>query len=307
MNKKLRLLLPLLLLLAILCLAVQYIRSHDIAILNPGGIIGTKQRNLLVFATVLGMVVVIPVFIMTAVFAWRYRASNTKAQYRPEWAQNHLLEAVWWGIPIVIIIILSIVTWRSTHDLDPYKPLASDVPPVTIQVVALQWKWLFIYPDEGIATVNYIRFPEKTPVNFEIAADAPMNSFWIPKLGGQIYAMNGMVTKLHLEAYEPGEYDGYSANISGEGFASMKFKAQSTTRAEYDDWVTAVKADGDTLSHAAYASLSQPSTKHPVVTYRAVADDLYDTIVMKYMDHAHEGHSYGTEHDSHGISGGHQH
>lgn len=310
MNKKLKILLPILLFAGIATLFAYLIRINDIAILNPSGTIAEKQRNLLVFATLLGMIVVVPVFIMTATFAYRYREGNKKAAYRPDWDKNHWLEAVWWGIPIVIIIILSIVTWRTTHDLDPYKPLETDTPPVTIQVVALQWKWLFIYPDQNIATVNYIQVPEKTPINFEIAADAPMNSFWIPKLGGQVYAMNGMVTKLHLQADEIGEYDGVSSNISGEGFASMRFKVRATTRVEFDEWVASVKRGTATLDHEEYAKLAQPTSKHPVTTYSAADHDLYDTIVMKYMDHTMQPDGETDEHANHAgheINSGHQH
>ncbi len=307
MNKKLRILLPLLFVLVAGVLLVNFVRTHDIAILNPSGTIGDKQRNLLVFATLLGMVVIIPVFVMTALFAWRYREGNKKAAYKPEWDKNHWLEAIWWGIPVIIILILSVVTWRSTHELDPYRALESDKNPVTIQVVALQWKWLFIYPEQNIATVNYIQFPEHTPLNFEITADAPMNSFWIPKLGGQIYAMNGMVTKLHLQAHEIGEYDGMSANISGEGFASMKFKARSSTYDEFDKWVNSVKKGKGILDHVEYAKLVQPSMKHPVVTYASTDQGLYDTIVMKYMDHAHQEKTPEQAHDDHDVSSGHQH
>lgn len=308
MNKKLRILLPFLLLVGLVGMFAYFVRTNDLAILNPSGTIADKQRNLLVFATLLGMVVVLPVFVMTAVFAWRYRAGNKKAAYKPDWDKNHWLEAIWWGIPVIIILILSVVTWRSTHDLDPYKPLESDRKPVTIQVVALQWKWLFIYPEQNIATVNYVQFPENTPVNFEITADAPMNSFWIPKLGGQIYAMNGMVTKLHLQAHEPGEYDGLSANISGEGFASMKFKARSSTQADFESWVSAVKRQEAVLSHAEYAVLAQPTTKHPVTLYASADKDLYDTIVMKYMEHTHAKQEAEHEHEpNHEISGVHQH
>lgn len=307
MQKKLKILLPVLLLLGVVGLFTYLIRTNDIAVLNPSGTIAQKQRNLLVFATLLGMVVVVPVFIMTAVFAWRYRASNTKAAYKPDWDQNHWLEAVWWGVPIVIIIILSVVTWRSTHDLDPYKPLDSDKSPVTIQVVALQWKWLFIYPEENIATVNYAQFPVDTPVNFEIAADAPMNSFWIPKLAGQIYAMNGMVTKLHIQANELGEFDGVSANISGEGFAGMKFKVRSSTQEEFDAWVAAVKEGDVDLTNDEYNKLMQPTKNHPVATYASADEDLYDTIVMKYMDHNQDGVHASYGHEGYEASEGHQH
>jgi len=286
MSKKVRIAIPLLLLAGVVAVLVVFLRSNDIAILSPAGTIADKQRNLLVFATLLGMTVVVPVFAMTILFARKYREGNKKAAYKPDWSSNHALEFIWWGIPIVIIVILSVVTWKSSHELDPYRPLTSEKPPVTIQVVALQWKWLFIYPEQNIATVNFVQFPEDTPVNFEITADAPMNSFWIPKLGGQVYAMNGMVTKLHLLAHDPGEYEGSSANISGEGFAGMKFMAKSSTRADFDDWVQSVQQSENRLTLQEYEELAKPSKNNPITVYSSKVSDLHDTIVMKYMNHA---------------------
>lgn len=288
MSKKVRIAIPLLLLAGVVAVLIVFLRSHDVAILSPAGTVAEKQRNLLVFATLLGMIVIIPVFAMTILFAWKYRAGNKNSVYKPEWSSNHALELVWWGIPILIIIVLSIVTWRSSHELDPYRPLASDKQPVTIQVVALQWKWLFIYPQQNIATVNFVQFPEDTPVNFEITSDAPMNSFWIPKLGGQVYAMNGMVTKLHLQAHEPGEYDGVSANISGEGFAGMKFVAKSSTQADFDHWVQSVQQSENRLTLEEYEEVAKPSKNNPAAFYSSKVANLHDTIVMKYMDHANE-------------------
>lgn len=305
MRNKSRIILAVSLFLIAVILLVFFLRNNDIAILNPAGTVAEKQKNLLVFATLLGMTVIVPVFVMTILFAWKYRASNNKADYKPEWSSNHWLEAVWWGIPIIIILILSVVTWRSSHSLDPYKPLQSDKSPITIQVVAMQWKWLFIYPEQNIATVNLVQFPEDTPINFEITADAPMNSFWIPKLGGQIYAMNGMVTKLHLEASDQGEYQGSSANISGEGFSGMKFVAKATSQTDFDDWVRSVKHSGSSLTIDGYKQLAKPSKNHPVTMYSSRSAELYDTIVMKYMGHGtlygdmSNDKKEGGEHDVH--------
>lgn len=263
--------------------AVWYVGSLDIAILNPKGIVAFKQYNLLVFTTLLGFIVIIPVFAMAIFIAWRYREGNTKAKYTPNVSSNRLAETIWWGIPIILIGILSVVTWTSTHDLDPHKPLASTAKPVKVQVVALDWKWLFIYPEQNIATVNYVQFPVNRPVNFEITADAPMNSFWIPQLAGQIYAMPGMSTKLHLNANEIGSYKGLSANISGEGFADMKFTAKATTKAEFDAWVIAVKRSDQKLTADTYAQLAKQSKNTPIAYYASSTAGLYDTIVMKYM------------------------
>lgn len=284
MKKKFSFLIPISLLIITIGVLFYFAKINDLSVISPHGAVGIKQRNLLVFATLLGMIVIIPVFMMAGFFAWRYREGNTKTTYKPNWDKNHLLEAVWWGIPIIIIVILSVVTWRSTHELDPFRPLESDKQPVRIQVVALRWKWLFIYPDQGFATVNHVQFPEKTPINFEITADAPMNSFWIPSLGGQIYAMNGMTTKLHLEANEPGEYAGVSSNISGEGFASMNFRAVATDTNGFNKWIEESKQRFEELDLHEYNNLSQPTIKQPETVYGSVDNNLYDKIVMKYMD-----------------------
>lgn len=257
--------------------------GSTVAILQPKGIIAEQQRDLLVFATLLSLVVIVPVYVLTIMIAIRYRMGNKKATYTPDWDHNRKLEAVWWGVPIVIILVLSVVTWRSSHALDPFKPLSSGYNPVTIQVVALEWKWLFIYPEQNIATVNYIRFPEDAPVNFVITADAPMNSFWIPELGGQVYAMNGMKTKLHLQANTPGTFKGSSANLSGEGFAAMKFTAEATSQADFYQWVQDRKKAAGTLDKQQYAELSKPSKDVNARFYGNVDSGLYDSIVMKYM------------------------
>ncbi len=188
------------------------------AILNPKGQIGHDEKQLLITSVVLMLIVVIPVIVMTIAFAWKYRASNTKARYEPDWSHSTAIEVVVWSIPCVIILVLAVLTWRSSHALDPYRPLDSDVKPITIEAVSLDWKWMFIYPDQNIATVNEIAFPVHTPLNFKITSDTVMNSFFIPHLGTMIYAMAGMETKLHLVANEPGEYFGLSTNYSGHGF-----------------------------------------------------------------------------------------
>lgn len=263
--------------------SVWILKDQTFAVLDPKGIIAEKQRNLLVFTVLLSMVVIIPVFVMASVIAWRYREGNKQATYSPEWDHNKKLETIWWGIPILIIALLSVITWFSSHDLDPYKPLDSKTEPLNVQVVALQWKWLFIYPEHGIATVNYVQFPEDTPVNFTITSDAPMNSFWIPQLGGQVYAMNGMSTKLHLMADEQGRYSGSSANISGEGFADMKFVAEATTHETFSTWMRTVKDSSNPLTLQSYNILSKPSIESTPLTYSNSEHNLYDTIIMKHM------------------------
>lgn len=276
----------------IVALAIGYFSGVSIDVLQPQGEVAAKQRDLIVFTLALSLVVVVPVFFMLFYFAWQYREGNHKAHYTPNWDGNRWLEVVWWGIPCIIIGILSVITWQSSHELDPYKPLVSDVKPVKVQVVALQWKWLFIYPELGIATTNDLRFPEKTPVNFEITADAPMNSFWIPSLGGQVYAMSGMTTKLHLKADTTGVYKGSSANISGEGYADMAFTARSLTARDFVAWVTHVKATGGALDTGRYAVVAQPAIVKEPDYFVLKEDDVYTDIIMKYMmpEHTAGGH-----------------
>ena len=264
-------------------LFLPLISSAYSVILEPKGIIALAERNLMLTTTILMLIVVIPVYILIFSFVWKYRAGNTKARYTPDWSNNKMLEAVWWAIPGIIILLLGMLTWKSTHDLDPYKPIESTEKPIIIEVVALDWKWLFIYPGEHIATVNFVEFPEKTPVNFVITADAPMNSFWIPQLGGQIYAMAGMRTQLHLMADGVGDYAGASANFSGPGFSGMKFIARSASRQDFDGWVGSVKMSPNILNSGSYGQLAKPSSNDPIVYYSSVAEGLYNDIIMKFM------------------------
>lgn len=260
-----------------------YMSSHNMGVFNPKGIISLAEMNLIVTTTLLMLIVVIPVFIMLAVFSWRYRAGNTKAKYSPDWHRSMVLEVIWWTIPIIIIAIIARMTWVSSHDLDPYKPIASSIEPITIQVVALEWKWLFIYPDQNIATVNFVQLPIDTPINFRITGDAPMNSFWIPQLAGQIYAMAGMDTALHMLASEEGDYAGVSANYSGVGFSGMKFTARASSQDEFDQWVRTVRMSPDLLSIDEYAKLAEKSRDNEVSHYSSVHRGLYDKIIMKFM------------------------
>jgi len=268
---------------AFLAAVLGLVSRHASPILNPQGTIAEQEKHLMIVATLLMLVVVVPVFILTFGIAWRYRADNLKPVYAPEWDNNPWAESVWWGIPCLIIGILAVITWNSSHVLDPSQALASSNQPITIQVVALQWKWLFIYPGQHIATTNYVEFPENTPVHFEITADAPMNSFWIPQLGSQIYAMPGMTTQLNLMADTAGQYAGSSANLSGAGFAHMQFTAISTTAPGFDAWVTAAKKSTSHLNAAEYTNLEQPSEDTPQASYTLATPDLYDQIMMKFM------------------------
>ncbi len=285
MGKKYKIVFGVLVLIAAIVALALYLKTVNVEVFNPKGIIAEKQRNLIVFAAILSLVVIVPVFTLLFTFLFKYRETNSKAKYTPDWDSNKLYEAIWWGIPIVIIFTLSVVTWNSSHDLDPFKPLDSNVEPLEVQVVAMQWKWLFIYPDQNVATVNYAQIPVGRPVTFTITSDAPMNSFWVPQLGGQIYAMSGMSTKLHLMADQAGSYNGSSANISGEGFAGMRFKVNATSQNEFNNWATWARQGQDYLGAESYAALARPSQNNWPATYTPVQLDLYATILAKYMLH----------------------
>lgn len=284
MGKKSKIIFLILLGLTALAVFTFLIYGKDIPVLDPQGTIAGKQRDLIVIATLLMLIVVIPVYILTFAIAWRYRAGNKKAKYSPDLAGNRWAETVWWGIPMVIIAILAGITWTSSHELDPFKPIESDKKAITVQVVALQWKWLFIYPEQDIASLNFVQFPVDTPVNFEITSDAPMNSFWIPSLGGQIYAMSGMTTKLHLMATSTGNFPGSSANISGKGFSDMKFIAKASSDEDFKNWVQLVKQSRNTLTKYEYTKLAKPGKNSSPIYYSSVEKNLYDSVITKYTE-----------------------
>jgi len=261
----------------------------NLTVLDPKGMIAAEEKTLILVATGLMLLVVIPVIVLTLVFAWKYRSTNTKARYEPDWSHSNAIEAVVWLIPCLIIIVLGVITYKSTHALDPYKPIESDVKPITVEAVSLDWKWLFIYPELKIATVNQLAFPANTPINFKITSDTVMNAFFIPQLGSQVYAMAGMQTKLHLIANETGVFDGMSSNYSGSGFTGMKFKATAMTSEEFDAWVKQVRESSQNLTKEGYAELSEPSEKVPPAAYASVDPTLYHSILHKYMDKMGEG------------------
>lgn len=272
----------LLLILIMQPLEIQRFRDF-IAILFPEGIIALEERNLLFIIQGIMLLVIIPVYIFTFIFSWKYRARTSKESYDPDLVDNVFAEIVWWTLPFVLTAIIAVLTWYKTYELDPYKPIPSDKKPVTIQVVALQWKWLFIYPEEKIATLNFLQIPEQTPIHFEITADAPMNSFWIPELGGQIYAMPSMKTNLYLISDRTGEFRGSSANLSGEGFAGMHFITKSSTEEEYRKWVESAQRTPETLSYEEYSQLAKPSKNQVPQLYQLKENHLFDKIIMKYM------------------------
>jgi cytochrome o ubiquinol oxidase subunit 2 len=274
--------------LGILLAAGVYLSTLNIPVLQPAGQIADKQRNLLYLSLLLSVVVVLPVFVMLFVFSFKYSESNKKAKYSPNYSSSKKLESIWWGIPFIIIAILSVITWNSSHDLDPFKPIHAANQPIHIQVIALQWKWLFIYPEQNIASVNFVQFPKDTPVDFEITSDAPMNSYWIPKLGGQIYAMPGMSTHLNLMANKSGDFSGKSANISGEGFAKMTFTARASSPSEFNQWVSKLSKADSPLNVTSYAQLAKPNTSDHAIYYSSADSSLYGSIVNKYMGSQHQ-------------------
>lgn len=252
-------------------------------LLSPKGSIGEQEKSLILISLFVMLMVVIPVIVLTLWFAWRYRETNTRAAYAPKWAHSTKIEVVVWGIPCVIVACLAVLIWDTTHKLDPYRPLKSQVKPIEVDVIALNWKWLFVYPEYGVASLNQLAIPVGTPVNFRITAESMMNSFFIPQLGSMVYAMAGMQTRLHLIADEPGVYLGQSAAYSGAGFSDMHFKTHATSREEFDAWIRAAQASAHTLDLKTYRALERPSSKDPVTLYAAVTPKLFDQVVDKYM------------------------
>jgi cytochrome o ubiquinol oxidase subunit 2 len=251
----------------------------QVSLLDPKGPIGADEKSIILLSTGLMLLVVVPVIVMTILFAWRYRASNESATFAPEWAHSNKIELVVWLVPCLIVAVLAMVTWTSTHKLDPYRQIAARAEPLDVDVVSLDWKWLFIYPQLKIASVNELAIPVNVPVRFRLTSSAVMNSFFIPRLGSQIYTMAGMETKLSLMASEAGIYRGISANFSGDGFAGMNFITRAMRQTEFENWVKQVRATPQTLTFAAYHSLSKPSEAVPVAYYGGVAPTLYHDIL----------------------------
>ena len=277
----------------VILLSMLFLSGCDSALIASKGAVGKQQFDLIVFSTVLMLLVVVPVIVLTLYFAWRYRSGNTKSTYTPEWSHSTKLELVVWLIPVAIILILGYVTWVSTHDLDPAKPLAAKEDTLTVEVVSLDWKWLFIYPEQNIATINELVFPANKAIKFKITSHSVMNSFFIPRLGSQIYAMAGMETKLNLIADEPGRFKGISAGYSGEGFSDMKFTATAVeSEQSFDKWVEKVKSKGQPLvSKSDLDAIYKPSVADPVQYFSTVTPNLFRDIILKFKPWmaAHEG------------------
>ena len=283
----------------VLFLCLTGCHGHLVGFLNPKGIIAHEERRLLFDTLALMMIVVLPVIIMSIAFVYHYQVSHHIKDYKPNWGHSFFLEGLWWGIPCVIILILAIITWKKTYALDPYRSIpGNQEQPMLVQVIALPWKWLFIYPSDNIATINYLMLPVNKQVEFWITTDnVPMSAFFIPQLGSQIYTMTGMRTRLHLLATQIGTYDGMNTQYNGAGFSDMHFVVQVVTEDELQKWITTVKRSTERLTNDRYQSLLRPVINAKPVFYSFVEENLFNQVIDTYM------HSIGTVHPRADLSG----
>jgi cytochrome o ubiquinol oxidase subunit II len=252
-------------------------------VLDPKGPIATADRQILLNSLGIMLAIVIPVILAILGVAFWFRESNERARYRPNFAYSGRLEMLVWSIPAMTVFLVGGVAWVGAHDVSPRKPILSTVKPLRIQVASLDWKWLFIYPDQGVASVNRLTIPVGTPVSLELTSSGVMNSFFVPQLGSQIYTMAGMITRLHLQADDAGTYRGFSAQFSGEGFADMRFDADAVTNEKFAQWLDSVRSAGPELNAKTYADLAKPSAAVAPFTYRSVAPGLFDRILVSEM------------------------
>ncbi|HVJ44011.1 MAG TPA: ubiquinol oxidase subunit II [Dongiaceae bacterium] len=264
-------------------------------VLDPHGPVGAAEKLILIDSLAIMLAIVVPVILATIGFAWWFRASNSRATYLPNWSFSGHLELIVWAIPMLVITFLGGIAWFGSHALDPYKALPATTKPVEVEVVSLDWKWLFIYPAEGVATVNQLVLPVGTPAHFRLTSSGVMNSFFVPQLGSQIYTMAGMTSQLSLQADHPGIYQGISAQFSGEGFADMSFTVSAVSSEAYAKWISDTKANGPMLDQDGYVALTEPSKSVAPTSYRAVVPGLFDTIVNETV---------GAAAGPHGGSGG---
>jgi cytochrome o ubiquinol oxidase subunit 2 len=270
-------------LLAVVLIGVATLGGCTDGVLDPKGPIALAERQILLNALGIMLAIVIPVVLATIGVAFWFRASNERARYRPNFTYSGRLELLVWSVPAMTVLLVGGVAWVGAHDLDPGKPISSTVKPVNVQVVSLDWKWLFIYPEQGIASVNKLVVPVGTPISFELTSSSVMNSFFVPQLGSQIYTMSGMATRLHLQADHLGTYAGVSAMFSGEGFPDMRFTVDAVTDDGFAQWVRQTRETGLVLDKQAYADLAKPSKAVAPFTYRVVAPDLFGSIVNAGM------------------------
>ena len=265
---------------ALLVAALSFVAGAcDRGVLDPIGPVAAQEKQLLINSTAIMLAIIIPTMIATVAFAWWFRRGNAKAEYRPDWEYSGAVEMVVWGIPILTIMLLGGIAWIGSHNLEPSKPLVSDKPPLKVEVVSLDWKWLFIYPDQGIATVNQLVVPSGTPVSYRLTSATVWNVFWVPQMGTMIYTMPRMTTRLNLQADRQGSFNGLSGHFSGDGFPGMQFQVRSVPAEQFAMWAQGSRGKGAVLDGRGYAELSKPSSYVKPMTYGAVAPGLFDAIV----------------------------
>jgi cytochrome o ubiquinol oxidase subunit 2 len=272
---------------ALAILFVTPLTGCNRGILDPVGPIAAQEKQLLINSTAIMLAIIIPTMIATIAFAWWFRRGNAKATYRPDWEYSGAVEMVVWAIPALTIMLLGGITWIGSHDLEPSKPLPSKSAPLKVDVVSLDWKWLFIYPDQGVATVNQLVVPAGTPVSFRLTSATVWNAFFVPQMGTMIYTMPRMSTRLNLQADRPGVYDGRSAHFSGDGFPGMEFKVHALPPQQFAAWAEGARGKGLLLDASGYAALSKPSSYVKPITYGAVAPGLFDAIVANRTPQLH--------------------
>jgi cytochrome o ubiquinol oxidase subunit 2 len=264
-------------------MALIFLTSCQPAILDPQGLVGIAETTILIDSLAIMLAIVVPTIAATFAFAWWFRASNTRATYRPEFVYSGRIELIVWGIPLLVIMLLGGVAWIGSHDLDPYKPLPSDTPPLEVQGVSLDWKWLFIYPAQHVASVNQLVVPAGVPIHFSLTSASVMSAFFIPQLGSMIYTMNGMRTQLNLRADAPGMFLGRASHYSGDGFSGMHFEVHAVPPDQFAAWIDATRNTGPTLDAGSYAALAKQSMNTPPFTYRAADPDLFLQIVTQKL------------------------
>jgi cytochrome o ubiquinol oxidase subunit II len=269
--------------LAVILASAACLGGCNEGVLHPRGPIAEGEREILLNSLGIMLAIVIPTILATLGVAYWFRSSNQRARYLPNFTYSGRLELLVWSVPAMTVLLVGGVAWVGSHELDPRRPIVSALPPIRVQVVSLDWKWLFIYPDEGIATVNQLTIPVGTPISFELTSSSVMNSFFVPQLGSQIYTMAGMATRLQLQADQTGSYRGLSAQYSGDGFSDMRFAVSAVSRGDYAQWLNAVRAGGPSLNRQAYADLARPSSALAPFTYQAVAPNLFEGILNSAM------------------------
>jgi cytochrome o ubiquinol oxidase subunit II len=263
--------------------AAMFLASCNEGVLDPHGPVGKAERVILYDSTAIMLAVIVPVIVLTLAFAWWFRARNSQAHYRPDWEYSGRIEMIIWSIPALVILFLGGIAWTGSHDLDPPVPLEASTAPLDIEVVSLDWRWLFIYPREGIASLNRLVVPTGVPLRFRLTSTTVMNSFFVPQLGSQIYAMPNMVTRLNLKADEPGTFEGLSAMFSGDGFSDMRFDLVSTNEEAFKDWINTIKTQGGVLDARNFEELAKPAKAEGVHTYAQVSEGLFDRISSGHM------------------------